>query len=409
MRLAAESPHGADRRIRVAFCIDNLGTGGTELNAVRTAERLDPSRFALTLVTLLPDGALRSRYEAAGIRVAPFPVGGLYRPNAVRELIRLARFLRDERIDILHSHDHYDNVFATTAARLAGVPLVIASRRWWQSPRRLHGKLNAIATRRADRVLANCRALATVLETQEGVARERIVVLPNFVGDDAFEPIVPSDRARMLRSLGVPDDAIVVGIVATLSAVKDHGTLLRAVARLAPTQPRLHAVLVGGGECRPELERLASDLRISDRVHFAGHRPQRPNPHAMFDLSALCSTSEGFPNSIVEAMAAGRAVVSTNVGGCVDAVREGETGLLVPPSNPEAFASAIARLADDRVLRERMGIAAQRVARTAYHERVVIPRLERFYADALAASSRARGHRAEPARARPGIEAMESR
>jgi len=163
-----------------------------------------------------------------------------------------------------------------------------------------------------------------------------------------------------------------------LHPVKDHATLLRAVRKLIQRWPQLHLVLVGDGESRADLEELTAELDISERVHFTGFRPNEPNLHHVFDVSVLTSLSEGFPNSLVEAMAAGRPVVATAVGGNVDAVRP-ETGILVPVGAPAELASAIERLLSEDSLRLRMGAAARDVAQREYHAASVIPRLEQLY------------------------------
>jgi glycosyltransferase involved in cell wall biosynthesis len=366
----------------VAFCIDHLGPGGTEFNAVRTAERLDRDRFDLTVVTMRPTGILAPRYAAAGIPVAAFPVPSLVGLPALRQAARLARFLADGRFDVVHAHDRYTNVFVTLAARWAGTPVVIASKRWWHSPR-AHQLANAFAYRFAHAVLANTDAVAASLRSVERVRPERVVVVPNFVDDAAFAPLPAAERTRLLREIGVPDGALVVGIVARLRPVKDHGSLLRAAALLRARWPALRVVLVGEGSIQPYLEAQARALAVSDIVHFAGHRDHDPNPHNLFDVSVLCSLHEGFPNTIVEAMAAARPVVATNVGGAPDAVEDGETGLLVPPRDPARLAEAIDALLGDPARRARMGAAGQRRARERYHASTVIPRLEALYEDLL--------------------------
>jgi glycosyltransferase involved in cell wall biosynthesis len=163
---------------------------------------------------------------------------------------------------------------------------------------------------------------------------------------------------------------------------KDHATLLRAVAQLTARRAGLHVILIGDGPCRVGLERLARELDISARTHFAGTRSNLPNLHHFFDVSVLASLTEGFPNSLVEAMAAGRPVVATNVGGNSDAVRA-STGILVPPNDPNGFALALERLLADEDLRRRMGSAAQRIARAEYHVDTVIPFLEEMYGQLL--------------------------
>jgi glycosyltransferase involved in cell wall biosynthesis len=375
-------------RVRIAYCIDNMGIGGTELNAVRWAERLNRSRFEVSVICLRADGPLAARYADAGIRVVPLPIPNLYTVAAVRQGLRLTRLFAQMGVQIVHSHDVYNNVFATICARAARVPVIIASRRWWRSVyARRYGVANTLAFRLAHCVVANSPAVASSLQTEDGVRPERIAVVPNFVDDAAFAPLPVAERAARLRELRVPVDALVVGVVANLSPVKDHGTFLRAVALLAPRWPELHALLVGDGECRPALEALTRTLGLEERVHFAGWQPHEPNLHRLFDVSVLCSVSEGFPNSIVEAMAAARPVVATDVGGVSDAVHHGETGILVPPSNPGRLAAAIEDLLLDPGRRCALGAAGRDRARDRYHAGAVVASLEALYDKLLGASA----------------------
>jgi glycosyltransferase involved in cell wall biosynthesis len=205
------------------------------------------------------------------------------------------------------------------------------------------------------------------------------VTIPNFLEPEAFEPIAAADRRQMLDELGVPEDAFVVGIVARLSPVKDHGTLLRAIALLRDRIPALHCVLIGDGPERAHLEALADSLGIGGVTHFAGERTQPPNLHGLFDVSVLCSTSEAFPNSVLEAMAAARPVVATDVGGTPDAVHQGTTGLLVRPSDPDRLADAILRLHAEPALRTKLGAAACVAARVGYSADAVIGQVESLY------------------------------
>jgi glycosyltransferase involved in cell wall biosynthesis len=376
--LRAVTPRSGPR-IRIAYCVARMDFGGTELNAVRTAERLDHDRFDVTIASLIDKGPLLERYASAGIPVERFPITSLYNRTALREGMRLYRFLLAKRIEILHCHDMYSNVFAAPWARLARVPLVIASRRWIHpvSDRRLE-LANRVAYRFVHRVLGNSRAVAQLLRDGDGVAERRILWLPNFVEERAFELPSASARSSLRNELGIPANAEIVGCIARLVDVKDHATLLRAIGMLAARRPALHVVLIGDGPCRPVLEDLARELGISAQTHFAGMRPNLPNLHHFFDVSVLTSLTEGFPNSLVEAMAAGRPVVATNVGGNPDAVRP-STGMLVPPSEPNAFAVALERMLGDEDLRRRMGAAALKIARTEYHVDAVIPALETMY------------------------------
>jgi glycosyltransferase involved in cell wall biosynthesis len=270
-------------------------------------------------------------------------------------------------------------VFAAPWARLARVPLVIASRRWIHpvSDPRLE-LANRVAYRLVHRVLGNSRAVVQLLRDGDGVAERRILWVPNFVEERAFESPSASARSSLRKELGIPANAEIVGCIARLVDVKDHATLLRAIGLLAARRPALHVVLIGDGPCRPALEGLARELGIAAQTHFAGMRPNLPNLHHFFDVSVLASLTEGFPNSLVEAMAAGRPVVATDVGGNPDAVRP-STGMLVPPSDPSAFARALERVLADEDLRRRMGAAALKISRSEYHVNAVIPALQAMY------------------------------
>jgi glycosyltransferase involved in cell wall biosynthesis len=151
------------------------------------------------------------------------------------------------------------------------------------------------------------------------------------------------------------------------------------MAALTPRWPLVRLVLVGDGTERESLRRLANELGLDGVVRFAGLRPQLPSFHFLFDVSVLSSISEGFPNSLVEAMAAGRPIVATNVGGVPDAVRDGENGLLVSPGDATGFAAALEHLLADPQRRDAMGAAGASRARAEFHARQVVGSLERLY------------------------------
>lgn len=372
-----------DHRRRVVFALDTFEVGGTELNAIRTAERLDRDRFAVEFICLAERGPLLARVREGGFRVTEFAIGSLVGAGALREGVRLRRWLRREAIDVFHAHDVYTNIWGVPVARLARVPLVIASRRWWlETNRPAHVWLNRWSYRLAHRVLANSPSVGQLLE-REGVPNARILVVPNFVEDHAFAPPGGEFVGRLRAELGLDDGDDVVGIVANFHAIKDLATMIRATARLAPDRPRLKVVLVGDGAERERLQALAMSLGVARHIVFAGRRPAQPSMHWLFDVSVLCSRGEGFPNSVVEAMAAKRPVVATAVGGVPDAVVDGETGFLVEPGDDATLARQVALLLQQPALARAMGEAGARRARALFGEREVLHILESAYDSAL--------------------------
>jgi glycosyltransferase involved in cell wall biosynthesis len=364
-------------RVSVAFCIDSFEIGGTELNAVRTMEALDHSRFELSVVHLQDKGPLRLRYEKLGLRMIHLPISNLYSIGTAKQGLRLAKILRNWQIDVLHAHDIYTNIFAVPWARLLTGCSVIASRRWWRkAPRPGLAKLNRWNYLFAHRVLANSSSVKGLLASYEGVAPDKIVEIPNFLAGSAFELVDKALRIAQRRAWGVPDDAFVIGTVARLAPVKNHALLLTAAAQL---DLRFHLVFVGDGPLRDELEGFSRQLGIKSRVHFAGEVVSRINLNQFFDVSVLCSLSEGSPNSLIEAFAAGIPVVATPVGGVTDVVKESVTGFLVPPDGPTQLADALRRLEADRKLRARLGESGREMVKKKHNQGIVIEKLSSLY------------------------------
>ncbi len=363
----------------MAFSLDSMAIGGTELNLLRQATHFDPDQISLT-VLYNRDGPLLPQFVAAGLRLERLGLTSLKSPAVLGTVRRLRRWLGEERIDVLHAHDIYSNILGALTVTRGGPTRLIVSRRWGLTHYPAHFRLaNRFAYHRADAVLANSEGVAASLRQEEGVPDGRIVVVPNFADAAVFGPERPGERAALRLALGVPEPALVIGTVANLRPVKDQATLLRAVAALPVGAQPVHAVLIGEGPNRSGLEALARQLGIAGRVHLVGAILDASRHHRAFDISVLSSVSEGFPNTLVEAMAAGRPVVATRVGGVPDAVREGETGFLVAAGDHVGFAARLERLIADPALRARMGRAGHALATSQFHERAVMPRLEALY------------------------------
>jgi glycosyltransferase involved in cell wall biosynthesis len=372
----ASAPGALLRAIRVGYCIDSLDIGGTELNAVRTVEALDRRRFEVTVFHLHETGPLRARYEALGLQLLHLPVGPLYSPRTALQGVRFLRLLRREGIEVVHTHDLYTNIFAAPWARLAGCR-VIASRRWFDAtPRAGLIPLNRWSYRYAHRVVANSALGVKLLTDKERVPAQRVLELPNFLEERAFSHVPVEMRSTRQGNWGVPPGAFVVGMVARLAPVKNHAMALRALQRL---EEDVHLVLIGAGPSRGELEDLARELHVDQRVHFTGQLIEAENLHQFFDVSVLCSRSEGFPNVVIEALAAGCPVVATPVGGVPEVIVDRQTGLLVPIDQPEALAASVQELRRDAALRRRLSEAGAACARARYHQTIVIAQLEALY------------------------------
>jgi glycosyltransferase involved in cell wall biosynthesis len=371
--------------VRIAYVIDTFDVGGTELNAVRTAEALNRRKYELTVFHLSEEGPLKARYQALGVDMVHLPLSNLYSARTASQGIRFANFLNKRCIDVVHTHDVYTNCFAIPWARLLTRCALLASRRWTEDfPRAALKTINRVACKFAHHILVNSDSVADFLIRNERVPAKQIVTIRNFISDTAFLIVSEAERQKQREMWGVPPEAFAIGCVSRLAPVKNHQFLIRALAVLPP---RFHLVLIGDGQVRRDLEYLAAELGVTARVHFTGEVLSEKNLHQFFDVSALVSRSEGFPNAIVEALAARRSVVATSVGGIPDLVKHESTGLIVEQDDVEMLAAHLSRLSQDAKLASMLGEAGCAMVRQHFHEDVVITQLSKVYDD-LATSVR---------------------
>jgi len=317
------------------------------------------------------EGAWLKRVEACA-PVTAFPIRGFARAATLARGLEFARWCRARRIAILQTCDFYANAFGLPAAAWARVPVRIGSRRELK-PDKTAGQiaLQRQAYRFAHRVVANSPAAARMLEA-EGTAPDRVVVIPNGVNVDAAS-----------RGLSIGRPATTILTVANLRSEKAHEVLLAAAAELRTRHPYLRYVIAGDGPRRTELTRLASSLGLDAQVSFLGHREDVPALLADADVFVLPSRSEAFPNSAIEAMAAGLPVIASRVGGLVDLVDQGRTGLLVEPDDPAALAAAIESLVLSPARAAMLGASARDEVTRRYSFERMVRGFEDLYASQL--------------------------
>jgi glycosyltransferase involved in cell wall biosynthesis len=383
---APPEPRRGAARIALLKFVTIFEVGGTEGQVATLAEGLDPARFDLHLAALQPGGGLRGRMAGVAREVADYPIGNLYGRRALAERVRFARRLRHERIEIVHAYNFYPNVFALPAARLARVPLVLASIRdtgAYLTP--IQQRLHREVCRLADGIVVNADAIRRWLVAQ-GYDARKITVIPNGVDVERFGRV--ADGVRLRHELGVPVDARLVAMVARLSRVKGPEHFLDAAAAIAPRHPDVRFLVVGDTACAEpayagELRAHARRIGLGDRVVFTGLRHDVPELLSAAAVSVLPSLSEGLSNTVLESMAAGVPVVATSVGGTAEAVEDGVTGLLVPPGDGAALTRAILRVLGDRALAMRLGGAARARATERFSNDAMIRATERLYATLL--------------------------
>lgn len=338
-------------RPNVLQLVASFDQGGSERQAIQLARLLHESgRCRVRLACLSARGVLRAEAESIGAgELEEFPLTSFHDANFARQLRRFARFLRANEIDVVQTHDFYTNVFGMLGAWLARVPARIAAKRETAGMRTRAQSLVELQVfrRLARRVVANSEAVARKL-LEDGVRASKIVTVYN--GLDAARVSVPSgaNREEMLDALGLPRGRRFVTVVANLRhEVKDISTFLRAAARVRERVTDAAFVVAGEGPLEERLRGLATRLGISDSVFFVGRCTRVAELLHVSDVCVLSSVAEGFSNSILEYMAAARAVVATDVGGAREAVVEGSTGHLITPGDDETLAARVVSLLEE--------------------------------------------------------------
>jgi glycosyltransferase involved in cell wall biosynthesis len=336
--------------------------GGSERQMIQMASLLrDSGEFEVHVAALRGGGVLRSEIDRLQIPVIEFPLTSFYNSSMVQQTRRLVSYLKQHNIKIVHSHDFYSNIFAMTAASLAGVRGRIASKRETTGTRTLAQRTaERGAFKLAHAVVANAGAVKQHL-IEIGVPDKKIVVIYNGLDLTRFHLNGDAGNALQRLDLEILRGRPVVTMVANFEyRVKDHPMLLRAAQRVKSEVPEAMFVIAGEGELRPETEKLASELGLNETCLFIGRCASVPDLLAASDICVLSSQAEGFSNSILEYMAAGRAVVATNVGGASEAIIEGETGHLVNAGDDRAMAERLISLLRDPEKSRTMGLNGRR-------------------------------------------------
>lgn len=305
--------------------------------------------FDVAIATLNRDGILLNETEAiTDGEIAEFPLTSFYNANFVRQVRRCAKYLQENKIDIIHTHDFYTNVFGMAAATLARVRVRIASKRetgGMRSPAQAF--VEKIAFGRAQVIVANSESTREYLGES---VREKTHVIYNGV-----------DLTRFNGSSHSPNGHKSIAMVANLRHdVKNIPMLLRAAKRVVAEVPTAKFVIAGEGELESQLKQTANEIGVAESVQFIGRCTDVPALLSTSNACVLTSRAEGFSNSILEYMAAGRPVVATNVGGARETIIDGETGYLVASDDDEAMAKRLIEILGDRKKADEMGKKGKR-------------------------------------------------
>ena len=341
--------------IPTGMVMTSFEPGGTERQMIELVRRLDRSRWTVHVACFHARGGWFGRVAEAAASVAEFPVTSFRDSDAARHLWSFARWCRANHLAIIHTTELYSNIFGLPGAALARVPVRIANRREINPDKSVAQlALQRAGYALAHTIVANSQAAADRLRL-ERVPDRKIAVIPNGLSADQYPDRIAAGR---------PPRRVVV--VANLRSEKGHDVLIDAASDIRTRFPDAAFEIVGAGPEGDALAARAESRGVREAFSFLGHREDVAARLAAADIFVLPSRSEAFPNALLEAMAAGLPIVASAVGGILEIVDDGRTGLLTPPGDPRALADRITTLMADGAFAVSLGAAARAEAARRY-------------------------------------------
>ncbi len=372
--------------INICYIIDTIETkyAGTEKQLLEIIRLLDRSRINPSLVCLRPSRWLSQNEIGCPVHIVP--LGSLLSFDLLRSGRAFADFCRRHNIQVVQTFFRDANIAGVLWAHRAQVPVIIASRRsvgrrYWHNLRLI--TVFRFLERYTHYYICNSQAVAEESRIVERIRPDKLAVITN--GLHVHEFIEPNrEKVEQIRKdWGFSAKTMVVGTVANLRPVKNLEFLVRAARRLTEMKEDVGFVVLGEGYHRPHLEAMIRDLDLEDKIVLPGHSGKVGQELYAIDIAVSTSHSESFSNSIMEYMAAGRAIVASDVGGNSELIKTNGTGYLYPAEDLDAFVEKVLRLADSPGVRSRLGHAARREAESRFSFESVLKQLEDLYESLL--------------------------
>ncbi|MEW6358168.1 MAG: glycosyltransferase [Planctomycetota bacterium] len=358
---------------RILYVIATLDAGGSEKQLVELATRLDRREFDPHVCCLTRGGPMEDLLAKAGI---PVHVIGKEMRCDVPALLRLMALMRRLRPHVVHTWLFTSDAYGCAAALATGARVIISSRRStdpWKGF--IHRLVDRAVGAFADAAIANSLAVQDAC-VRSGVAMQKIVLIRNGVDLNRFKP----GKKDLQGNLQIEGKRRVVGFAGRLVPEKGVSYLIEAIELVSRKLPDVLLLVAGEGDLRAGLEARYHD---SPHIGFLGHMDDMADFYRVLDVFALPSLWEGLPNAVIEAMACGVAVVATDVGGTGEAVKDGETGLLVPPRSPRDLAEAMQRLLESPSECRRMGDRAREFVEREFGMETMVSSTVRLYRERL--------------------------
>jgi glycosyltransferase involved in cell wall biosynthesis len=362
-------------KIRLMQITHDLAIGGLQQVVVNLCMTINRDIFDVQVLCLRELGSFVPDVERLGISVMLIPQED---HTDYFAFLKVAKILRDEKIDVIHTHNTQPFVEGTLAAMISGVKTIVHTDHAREFPdKKRYMFAEWAASHFAYKVVGVSEHTSHNLLSYENIAPRKIVTIPNGIDGTRFN--IGIDKERKRRELGITNDGQVIGLGVRLSEQKGISYLLRAMPEIVRQMPGVTLVIAGEGPLEDDLKHQMTELGVADYVRFVGSRLDIPELLKLFDLYVLPSLWEGLPMVLLEAMAAGCPIVATDVGGVSMAIQSGVNGTLVKPRDPEALSAAIVALLKDDEMRLRYAQQGQVIFLEKFSAEIMTRRYEELY------------------------------
>jgi len=372
------------KKVNILFFIDMLESiGGTEKHLFQLVTSLDRNKFSCMVCPFAPrDSEIIRKIKGNGISVIPIPVSRYYSFNAYWQAFKIRKLIRENKIDIVQTFHFQSDTYGVIVSKLSGVGHIISSRRDTGDLKKpLHIFLNRAANKFIDVFIVVANAIGNRIKMTEGVHPAKIITIYNGVNETQLNFENDIDVVKKKAELGISAESFVIGKVAWFRPEKGYQIFFEAIKKVKPFIKDLKVLAVGSGVLRGYFEQYCENNGLRSTVIFkVTSNDKIKELISVMDIACLTPISnEGLSNAILEEMALARPVIATSVGGNAELVVDGETGIIVPPNDPNRLADAMIKLYKNPELRKAMGAKGRERVKTYFTLERMLKKMEDLY------------------------------
>lgn len=369
------------KKIKIIYIIYSLEFGGAQKVIASYVKNLSKQNYELSVCAIRQGGPMKKVLEGLGARVFILNkrIG-----FSIKIIFKLINLLKKGNFDIIHLHDHTANKWVVPVVLMLGIKRIVRTEHVILDKRRnekVYPWIYMFLNLFNKKIIAVSEFVKNFHSEKDYLNKNKYVTIYNGIKCEEFTPTV--DKTKLRRELGLEEARYVVGNIGRLHEAKGQRYLLEAANLILHDEPSTHFVIIGDGPLKSVLVNYSKELGISERVIFSGVREDIANMMNLIDIFVLPSLWEAHPITILEAMAAGKPVVATNVGGNEETIIDGITGFIVPPKDPESLANAILTLIRDVELSRQMGVKGREWVRKNFDECKMIEKTQKIYQSLL--------------------------